>query len=199
LRDELVTLLLAGHETTASTLGWTWYLVERHPEVYQRLHDEAVAVLGDRPPGYPDLARLTYATQVVEEAIRLYPPVWMLTRRAIEVDRVGGYHVPAGADVLICPYTLHRHRQFWPDPERFEPDRFRPDRTSDRPRYAYIPFGAGPRVCVGSNLGLLEAVLVLAMIAREFRLHRASREPVVPEPMLSLRLRGGLPIVVEPV
>jgi len=198
LRDELVTLLLAGHETTASTLGWTWYLVERHPEVYRRLHAEAVEVLGDRRPSYPDLARLRFTSQVVEEAIRLYPPVWMLTRRAVGADQVGGYQVPAGADVLICPYTMHRNPALWDDPEGFDPDRFDPDRARNRPRYAYIPFGAGPRVCVGSNLGLLEAVLVVAMIAREFRLFRPSRAPVSPEPMLSLRLRGGLPIVVVP-
>lgn len=198
LRDELVTLLLAGHETTASTLGWTWYLVERHPEVYRRMHAEAVEVLGDRRPSYPDLARLRYTTQVVEEAIRLYPPVWMLTRRAVREDRVGGHRVPAGADVLICPYTMHRNPAFWDDPEGFDPDRFDPDAARDRPRYAYIPFGAGPRVCVGSYLGLLEAVLVAAMIAREFRLYRPSRAPVRPEPMLSLGLRGGLPVVVVP-
>jgi cytochrome P450 len=199
LRDELVTLLLAGHETTASTLGWTWYLVAQHPQVRQRLQAEASAVLGDRLPAFEDLARLPYTTRVVEEAIRLYPPVWMLTRQAIASDEVGGYHVPAGADVLICPYTLHRNPGFWEEPARFDPDRFRPDRAASRPRYAYIPFGAGPRFCVGNNLGMLEAVLVVAMIAREFRLHRPAGRPVVPEPMLSLRLRGGLPMTVIPI
>jgi enediyne biosynthesis protein E7 len=199
LRDELVTLLLAGHETTASTLGWTWYLVARHPEVYERLHAEASETLGDRLPGAEDVARLTYTTRVVEEAIRLYPPVWMLTRQAVADDNVNGYHVPAGADVLICPYVLHRHSGFWEEPESFDPERFRPALTASRPRYAYIPFGAGPRFCVGSNLGLMEAVLVVAMIAREFRLRRPSGTPIRPEPMLSLRLRGGLPIAVTPV
>jgi cytochrome P450 len=198
LRDELVTLLLAGHETTASTLGWTWYLVTRHPDVYQRLHAEATEALGDRLPDHEDLARLTYTTRVVEEAIRLYPPVWMLTRRAVAADDIGGYYVPAGADVLICPYVLHRHPGFWDSPDTFDPDRFRPAPTANRPRYAYIPFGAGPRFCVGSNLGLMEAVLVVAMIAREFRLSRPTGRPVMPEPMLSLRLRGGLPMVATP-
>jgi enediyne biosynthesis protein E7 len=199
LRDELVTLLLAGHETTASTLGWTWYLVSQHPEVSSRLHAEALEVLGDRLPTYADLARLTYTTQVVEEAIRLYPPVWMLSRRAVAADEIGGYPIPAGADVLICPYTVHRNPRFWHAPETFDPERFRPDIATARPRYAYIPFGAGPRFCVGSNLGLLEAVLVVAMMAREFRLTLASTRPVVPEPMLSLRLRGGLPVTVAPI
>jgi cytochrome P450 len=197
LRDELVTLLLAGHETTASTLGWTWYLVDRHPDVYERLHAEASDVLGDRSPDHQDLARLTYTTRVVEEAIRLYPPVWMLTRQAVEDDDVNGYHVPSGADVLVCPYVLHRHPGFWEDPESFDPERFRPALTASRPRYAYIPFGAGPRFCVGSNLGMMEAALVIAMIAREFRPRRVAGHPVVPEPMLSLRLRGGLPMTMD--
>jgi cytochrome P450 len=199
LRDELVTLLLAGHETTASTLGWTWLLLSQSPEALHRLRTEAIDTLGDRLPSYQDLAKLTYTTSVIEEAVRLYPPVWMLTRRAVDPDEVGGYHVPAGSDVLICTYTLHRHPQFWEQPDSFDPGRFHPERTAERPRYAYIPFGAGPRFCVGSNLGLLEAVLVVAMIAREFDLHRASSGAVAPEPMLSLRLRGGLPMTIAPL
>jgi cytochrome P450 len=198
LRDELVTLLLAGHETTASTLAWTLYLVDRHPEVRTRLHAEAVAVLGDRLPDYADLHRLTYTAMVVEEVMRLYPPVWMLSRLAQGPDEIDGYHVPAGADVLVCPYTLHRHPDFWDAPDRFDPDRFDPDRGTDRPRYAYIPFGAGPRFCVGNHLGMLEAVFVLAMLSREFRLAKMPGYQVVPEPMLSLRVRGGLPMTVHP-
>jgi cytochrome P450 len=197
VRDELVTLLLAGHETTASTLGWTWYLVSQRSDVWARLRAEAREVLGDRPPTSEDLHRLTYATRVVEEAMRLYPPVWMLTRRAVADDEIGGYRVPAGADVLISPYTLHRHPRFWDRPGRFDPERFGPDRARDRPRYAYLPFGAGPRFCVGSHLGMLEAVLVVAMLAREFRLRRPDDRPVVPEPMLSLRIRGGLPMTID--
>ncbi|HYN97418.1 MAG TPA: cytochrome P450 [Pilimelia sp.] len=199
LRDELVTLLLAGHETTASTLSWTLYLVDRHPEVADRLHAEAVDVLGDRVPGEADLRRLTYTTAVVQEAMRLYPPVWILPRVAQAADEVAGYHVPAGADVLVCPYTLHRNPALWPDPERFDPERFHGDHASaGRPRYAYLPFGAGPRYCVGSSLGMMEAVLVTAMLARELRLRAVPGHPVVPEPMLSLRVRGGLPMTVHP-
>ncbi|GIJ22964.1 cytochrome P450 [Micromonospora lutea] len=199
LRDELVTLLLAGHETTASTLGWTLYRVDREPEVRHRLRAEAQAVLGGRLPGYEDLHQLRYTTMVVKEAMRLHPPVWLLPRIAVAPDVVGGHAVPAGADVVILPYTLHRHREFWVDPERFDPERFDPTRVRDRPRYAYIPFGAGPRICVGSNLGLMEAVFVLAMIAREFRLSTPPGHQVVPEPMLSLRIRGGLPMLVRTV
>jgi cytochrome P450 len=196
MRDELVTLLLAGHETTASTLGWTFYLVDRHPEVLERLHAEAAEVLGDRLPRYEDLHRLTYTSMVIQEVMRLYPPVWMLSRLAQQDDEVGGYRVPAGADVLICPYTLHRHPAFWDAPDRFDPDRFDPGRVANRPRYAYIPFGAGPRFCVGSHLGLMEATFVTAMIARELRLTKVPGYSVVPEPMLSLRVRGGLPMTV---
>lgn len=198
LRDELVTLLLAGHETTASTLGWSLYLVDRHPQVKRRLRDEAREVLGDQKLAFEDLHRLRYTAMVIEEAIRLYPPVWILPRRALADDEIGGYHVPAGADVLICPYTLHRHPRFWDDPERFDPERFDPERSSGRPRYAYIPFGAGPRFCVGSNLGMMEATIVLATLMRELDLMTVSGRQVVPEPMLSLRVRGGLPMTVHP-
>jgi cytochrome P450 len=196
LRDELITLLLAGHETTASTLGWSLYLLDRNPEVWQRMHEEAVTVLGDRDPTDEDLRGLRYTGNVIQEVIRLYPPVWILTREAVEEDVVNGYVVPAGSDVVVCPYTLHRHPDFWPEPERFDPDRFAPDRAGDRPRYAHIPFGAGPRFCVGSHLGLMEATFVLALLARELRLHTAPEHKVTPQPMLSLRLGGGLPMTV---
>ncbi|MEU8328814.1 cytochrome P450 [Micromonospora sp. NPDC048839] len=196
MRDELVTLLLAGHETTASTLGWTFHLLDQHPQIRERVHAEAVEVLGDRLPVYEDLARLRFIAQVVNEAMRLYPPVWMLSRIAQAPDEIGGYHVPAGADVLICPYTLHRHPDFWDDPERFDPDRFDPSRSGGRPRYAYVPFGAGPRFCVGNNLGLMEATFVIAMVIRELRLTADPAHRVTPEPMLSLRIRGGLPMRV---
>lgn len=198
MRDELVTLLLAGHETTASTLSWTFFLLDKHPAVWQRLHDEAVEVLGNRPPTYEDLHRLTYTSMVIEEVMRLYPPVWILPRLAQADDEIGGYHVPAGADVVIVPYTMHRHPQLWPDPERFDPERFDPSRTSNRPNYAYIPFGAGPRFCVGNHLGMMEAVFVLSSVVRKLRLAKQPGYRVVPEPMLSLRVRGGLPMLVLP-
>ncbi|WP_309116043.1 cytochrome P450 [Saccharothrix sp.] len=199
LHDELVTLMLAGHETTASTLGWTFHLLDRHPEVKERVRAEARSVLGDRLPEYEDLHGLRYTAMVVEEVMRLFPPVWILPRAAQADDEVGGYHVPAGADVLICPYTLHRHPAFWDEPDRFDPERFNPDLTHDRPRYAYIPFGAGPRFCVGNHLGMMEATFTIAMIARELDLRTLPGYEVVPEPMLSLRVRGGLPMTVHPV
>ncbi|MPZ81270.1 MAG: cytochrome P450 [Actinophytocola sp.] len=199
MRDELITLLLAGHETTASTLGWSLHLVDEHPEVGERLHAEAVEVLGDRLPTYSDLAKLRYTAMVLQESMRLYPPVWILTRRALADDAVGGYRVPAGADVMVCSYTMHRHPSFWDAPDTFDPDRFDPDRPADRPRYAYIPFGAGPRFCVGNHLGLMEATFVLALLARDLRLAKVPGYQVVPEPMLSLRVRGELPMTVHPM
>ncbi|WP_343447735.1 cytochrome P450 [Micromonospora schwarzwaldensis] len=197
LRDELVTLLLAGHETTASTLSWALYLIDRHPEVRHRMREEAITVLGDRLPTFDDLGRLRYTAMVIDEVVRLYPPVWILPRKTLAEDVVGGYHVPAGVDVLICPYTLHRHRDFWDRPEEFDPERFDPVRSTDRPRYAYIPFGAGPRFCVGNHLGLMEAAFVLAMLSRDLRLTKVATHDVVPEPMLSLRMRGGMPMTVS--
>ncbi|SCL34410.1 Cytochrome P450 [Micromonospora nigra] len=198
LRDELVTLLLAGHETTASTLSWTLHLLDRHPEVLRRLRAEAQAVLGDRLPTVADLERLRYTTMVLQEAMRLFPPVWMLPRRALAEDEVGGYRVPRGADVVVCTYTLHRHPEYWPEPDRFDPERFAPDSAESRPRYAYIPFGAGPRFCVGNHLGMMEAAFVIALIARDLKLTGLPGRVVTPEPMLSLRVRGGLPMLVSP-
>jgi cytochrome P450 len=198
MRDDLMTLLLAGHETTASTLSWAFYLVDRHPEVWERLHKEAVDVLGDGPMALSDLHKLTYTTQVLEEVMRMYPAVWLLPRIAQQDDEIGGYHVPAGADVLICPYTLHRHPDFWDDPDRFDPERFAPGRAAKRARYAYIPFGAGPRFCVGSTLGMMEATVVLATVARDLRLTAPRDFTAFGEPMLTLRIRGGLPMTVHP-
>lgn len=196
LRDELVTILLAGHETTASTLSWTWYLLAAHPEAAAAVQAEAVSVLGERTPGFEDLTRLPYTTMVIQEAMRLYPPVWGLPRKALAADEIDGYRIPAGADVMVCPYTLHRNPRFWPDPDRFDPERFASSGPPPAHRYAYIPFGAGPRVCVGSHLGMMEAVLVTAMVARRFRFELAGAEPR-PEPNLSLRVHGGLPVRVR--
>ncbi|MEU7526067.1 cytochrome P450 [Saccharothrix sp. NPDC042600] len=197
MQDELVTLLLAGHETTASTVGWTLDLVAKHPEVRRKLHEEAVAVYGDRRPAYEDLIKLRYTNMVLQEAMRLHPPVWILPRRALAEDEVGGWHVPAGAEVLICPYTLHRHPRYWPEPDRFLPERFDPETPSDRPRYAHIPFGAGPRFCVGNHLGTMEATFIISTLMRDLKLVAVPGFRVKPEPMMSLRLGGGLPMTVR--
>jgi cytochrome P450 len=197
MRDELVTILLAGHETTASTLSWTWYLLSRDPKAAAAIHAEAVEVLGDRTPDHEDLARLPYTTTVIQEAMRLYPPVWGLTRKSVAADEIDGYRVPAGADVMISPYTLHRHPGFWTEPNEFRPERFATSAAVTTHRYAYIPFGAGPRVCVGSHLGMMEATLIAAMVARDFRFELPAGARAEPEAMLSLRVRGGLPVRVR--
>jgi cytochrome P450 len=197
MRDELVTLLLAGHETTASTMSWAFYLLDKHPEAWDRVHAEAVEVFGRGPLDAEALHQLRYTNLVLQETLRLYPPVWLLPRIAKDDDQIGGYRVRAGADVLICPYLLHRHPGLWPDPGRFEPERFESARNAGRDRYAYIPFGAGPRFCVGNNLGLMEATVVLATVARDLRLRKLPGHEVVAEPMLTLRARGGLPMTVH--
>lgn len=202
LHDELVTILLAGHETTASTLSWTWYLLSQHPEAADRVRAEAEAAFGDHEPEYEDLHRLPFTTAVIQEVMRLYPPVWGLTRIALAADEIDGYRVPAGADVMISPYTLHRHPGFWPDPDAFRPDRFASSSGSSgssgsssggaQHKYAYIPFGAGPRICVGSHLGMLEATLVTAIVAQRLSFSLPSGYRPVPEAMMSLRVRHGL-------
>jgi cytochrome P450 len=197
MRDELVTLLLAGHETTASTLSWAFHLLDRHPEAWDRLHAEAVDVFGAGPLTAESLHGFRYTTMVLEEVMRMYPPVWILPRIAQAPDVIGGWRVPAGADVLISPYLLQRHPGFWPDPDRFDPERFSAENRAGRDRYAYIPFGAGPRFCVGNSLGMLEATIVLATVARDLRLRHVPGRPVTGEPMLTLRVRDGLPMTVE--
>ncbi|WP_405088957.1 cytochrome P450 [Microbispora sp. NBC_01389] len=198
MRDELVTLLLAGHETTASTLTWALHLLDEHPEAWRRLHDEAVEVFGRGPLTIESLHGLTYTTQVLEETLRLYPPVWLLPRIARADDEIGGFPVPAGADVLLCPYLLHRHPAFWTSPLRFDPERFTPSASAGRNRYSYIPFGAGPRFCVGNSLGMMEATVALATVARDLRLTKVPGYRVTGEAMLTLQIRGGLPVTVRP-
>lgn len=197
VRDELVTLLLAGHETTASTMSWAFYLLDKHPEAWERVHAEAVEVFSNGTPDVEALHRLRFTGNVIQETLRLYPPVWLLPRIAEEADEIGGYLVSAGADVLISPYLIHRNPDLWADPLRFDPDRFDQQGTPGGHRYAYIPFGAGPRFCIGNNLGMMEATLVLSAVARDLRLRRVPDYEVVGEPMLTLRVRGGLPMTVH--
>jgi cytochrome P450 len=197
MRDELVTLLLAGHETTASTMSWAFYLLDKHPEVWERVHAEAVQVYSKGTPDVETLHQLRFTGNVIQETLRLYPPVWLLPRIAEQADEIGGYRVPAGADVLISPYLMHRNPALWADPLRFHPDRFDQQGTPGGHRYAYIPFGAGPRFCIGNNLGMMEATLVLSAVARDLRLRKVPGYEVVGEPMLTLRVRGGLPMTVH--
>jgi cytochrome P450 len=195
LRDEVMTLLLAGHETTATALSWTFHLLDQHPEVEATLHAEVDAALGGRTPTVADLPRLRYVGCVVEEAMRLFPPIWAIPRVPREDDVVDGFRIPQGEILILVPYVTHRHPDFWPEAERFDPTRFLPERAKERPRWAYLPFGGGQRQCVGNSFAMMEAQLVLAMVAQRFRLRGVPGVPVVPEASVTLRPRGSLPMV----
>ncbi|MBI5514599.1 MAG: cytochrome P450 [Deltaproteobacteria bacterium] len=195
LRDEVLSLVGAGHETTANALTWTFHVLGDHPEAAQRIAHEALDAFGERAPTMEDLPRLGYTRRVVEECMRLYPPVWALERIAVEDDVVCGVRVPKGTLVGVTPWCLHRDPRYWPDPERFDPERFTPEAVAARPRYAYLPFGAGPRVCIGNNFAMMEAQLLLAMIARRYHCERAPLHRVALDPSVTLRPRDGLPMV----
>jgi len=197
LRDEVITLLTAGHETTTLALAWTCYLIGTRPDVMERMAAEA-AFLNGRAPAYEDLMKLRYSRMVVEESMRLYPPVWTLARTAVNDDEIGGYYIPARSEILIFPYITQRHPKWWPDPEAFRPERFAPENSAARPRYAYLPFGAGPRTCIGLNFAMTEILAVLALMLQRFRLRLAiDPEKVYAEPSVTLQPRPGVPVRLE--
>ena len=198
LRDEILTIFLAGHETTANALGWIWYLLARHPEAEARLHDELDRVLGARMPTAADLASLEWTRMVIEEAMRLYPPAHAIARTARREDRIGGVRVPAGALVTISIYVTHRNPNLWPDPERFEPERFAPAEVGRRHRFAYLPFGGGPRICIGNGFALAEMQVIVAAIAQRYRVRLAPGHVVQPIGLISLRAKGGIWVTLEP-
>jgi cytochrome P450 len=199
VHDEVITLLLAGHETTAVALTWTWHLLSTHPDVERRLQAELSSVLGGRAPAPDDLPHLSYTRMVIEEAMRLYPPVWAILRRAIDDDEIGPYRVPAGTSIFISPYAMHRHPAFWDDPETFDPDRFSPERSAGRPHFAYVPFGGGPRQCIGNTFAVTEAQLILATVAQRYQLRTVPAHTVKANPLITLRPQGGLPVRLESV
>jgi cytochrome P450 len=191
LLDEVMTLIVAGHETTASTLNWAWYLLSQHPAAEARLHaevDEAPAVPASEEP----LAGSSCVEQVLQESLRLYPPVWLFSRRALADDLLGGYHVPAGTDIFICPYLLHRHAGQWDRPEEFRPERFTPAAAAGRHRFAFLPFSAGPRFCIGAGFAMAEMAAHLVMVARRFRLQYLGPVPAEAEFQINLRTRHAL-------
>ena len=190
----VITFIGAGHETTANALAWALYLISQAPDMRDRLEAEVDGLLGDRPVGAEDMARLPFARAVMEEAMRLYPPVPFLSRAAVEDDRVAGFRVPRGTLVVIAPWVLQRHRRLWSDPDAFDPDRFMPGRREAIDRFAYLPFGAGPRVCIGASFALQEAVVVLAEIVRAARVDLAEGHAVKPVHRVTLRPEGGLPM-----
>jgi cytochrome P450 len=192
LRDEVMTIFLAGHETTANALAWTWYLLSKHPEIARKLRAEAVEVLGGRVPTFADVPRLKYTLMVLEESMRLFPPAWIIAREAAADDTIDGFKIPAKAIVVLVPYVTHRDPKLWENPEGFDPERFSPERAASRAKYTYFPFGGGPRQCIGSNFALMEAQLILAMIAQRFRLDLVPGPVVEPEPLITLRPKGGI-------
>lgn len=192
VRDQVVTIFMAGHETTALALTWTWYLLSLHPEAEEKLHAEIDAVLGDRAPQHEDLARLPYTRMVLDESLRLYPPAHTMSRQAIADDELVGRRIPARSTVLIVPWVLHRHRRLWERPEQFDPERFSPERAASRPRFAYLPFGAGPRICIGAAFAITEGMLILATVAQRYRLRLVPEHPVEPLGLITLRSRHGM-------
>jgi cytochrome P450 len=197
LIDEVMTLVVAGHETTASALNWTWYLLALHPQVEARLHAEIDAAPVAASPSLAQMEALPYAQQVVNEALRLYPPGWLLSRRALGADVLAGFEIPAGADVLLSPYLLHRHPRFWPDPDAFKPERFASENEAERSRFAYIPFAAGPRHCIGETFALYEMLMHLYKVARRYRLTYLPTEPVELEAQINLRTKNPLYMRLE--
>jgi cytochrome P450 len=192
LRDELVTLFLAGHETTAIALSWTWHLLSQHPLVKDRLVKELFDELDRRPATVGDLPRLPFADAVVKEAIRLYPPAYVLGREALADCEIGGWRIPAGATVFMSPWVMHRDPRWFGSPEKFLPERWLDGLAARLPRFAYMPFGGGPRVCIGDRFAMMEAVLILATVARRYRLERVSDDEIVPFPSITLRPQGGV-------
>jgi len=192
LRDEALTILLAGHETTANALSWTFYLLAQSPDVEARLHDEIDSVLGDRRATPDDTARLAYVRAVLAESMRLYPPAWTVGRKPLEDVVLGGYRIPRDSLVLMSQWVVHRDPRWWPNPERFDPDRWLPDAQASRPRLAYFPFGAGTRVCIGEAFAWMEGIIVLATIAQRWQLRLVPDQPVTPIPLVTLRPRPGI-------
>jgi cytochrome P450 len=198
-RDELKTLLIAGHETTAATLAWCFYVMSLHPFAEERVRAEHAEVLGGRTPNFDDVESLPYSRMVLDETLRLYPPLWLLGRMPLEDDSIGGFKVPKGSSVMISPYITHRHPDFWENPEAFDPERHTPEKVEARERYSYIPFGGGPRGCIGFPFAMPEMHIVLAMVMNRFRLNLVPGHPVIPESAISLRMKQGALMSLEPV
>ncbi|MGW5343237.1 cytochrome P450 [Streptomyces sp. NPDC004050] len=189
LRDQVLIFLLAGHETTATSLAFSLHLLGRHPEHQARAREEVLRVLGDRTPEAADLERLPYLTQVLKEAMRLYPAAPVIGRSAVDATEIGGHAVPAGSNVILAPWVTHRNPRYWPDPERFDPDRFSPEAEAERPRYAWFPFGGGPRACIGQHFSMLESVIALAMLLRAYEFEAVDTEVPV-SAGITLRTHG---------
>ena len=197
LRDEVITLFAAGHETTAVALTWTWYLLATHPDVQARLHAELDEVLAGRPPTPDDLPRLKFTEQILTESMRLYPPIWSTGRMTFEPIELGSWHIPAGAALVAPQLVLHRDPRWFEDPLEFRPDRWTPEFRQQLPRFAYYPFGGGPRLCIGEGFAWMEAILILATLGQRWTMHHDPRHRIELVPLVSLRPKGGMPMRLE--
>jgi len=197
VRDEAMTLFIAGHDTVANALAWTWCLLAQHPDAYSRVCTEVDAALAGRTPTVADLPHLPYTLQVFKEALRLYPPAYVLSRQAIRDVDLAGYPVPAWGVVIVSPYTMHRRPDYFPDPERFDPDRFTPDAEARLPRHAYLPFGGGPHICIGNHFALMEGHLILVTLAQHATFEWPNGQRIIPEPLINLRPKRGTMVRVR--
>lgn len=197
LRDEVMTFLLAGHETTALALSWTWHLLGQNPEAEEKLHEELDRVLGGRVPEFSDLQKLPYTERVIKESMRLYPPAWGVARTVNKEFELGGYRLPRGANVVMSTWVMHRDPRYFPDPDRFDPDRWLPERAQKLPKFAYFPFGGGPRQCIGAAFAMMEATLLLATIAQRFQFRAEPGHVVTPSPSFTLRPKHGVRMRLE--
>ena len=197
LQDELMTLIFAGYETTEKALAWSWYLLSQNSDGERSLHHEVVHTLAGRTPSFMDLPNLEYTRRVAHEALRLFPPAWVQGRVALEEDEIGGYHIPAGSYIIMNQFGVHRHPDFWDNPDDFDPDRFSPGLSQARPRFAYNPFGGGPRQCIGNELALMETQIVVAMVAQHYSPRMLPDHPVELEPEVTLKPKYGLKVILE--
>jgi cytochrome P450 len=197
LRDEVVTMFIAGHETTAHMLSWAWYLLATHPEIEARVHDEVATVLGGRPAGVADLGKLPYLRRVLDEVLRLYPPAYLIGRKAIADDTIGGFHVPAGSSVILSAWSTQRMAAYWERPDAFDPDRFLPERSDGRPRYAFYPFAGGPRQCIGRDVAMMEGMLIAAAVLQRYRTTLVPDHPIVMERSVTLYPRHGVKVTLR--
>ena len=196
VRDHVITIFLAGHETTAMAMTWTWFLLSQHPLEESKLHAELDSVLGGRAPTHEDLSKLVYTRMVIEESMRVYPPVHTIGREAIGADTLAGRHIPQGSTILIAPWLLHRHAKLWRDPGKFDPERFSPESAATRPRFAYMPFGGGKRICIGAAFALAEATVLLATLAQRYSLRVVPGHKVEPQGLITLRARHGMKMLL---
>ena len=197
LRDEVATLFAAGHETSANALSWIFFLLGQNPGILQKLRVEVGSVLEGRKPALVDLAALPYVKQVIQESMRLFPPAWVIGREPLTEDQLGEYRLPKRATLVIPTWVIHRHPEFWPEPEKFDPDRFLPEKVKARDKFCYLPFGGGPRICIGINFAMMEMQLVLPMILQKYTLRLAENQRIEKEPLITLRPKNGILVEKE--